>query len=253
MAISWMKKGVESAKAVEKADQEAALKQQQNSKMWRFWLNKGEEARVTFIDGNLTKEGVLDIMTFREHQIFMNGSWNNHFVCTQDVEPCPICEGSPGTQGDTPSLVGVLTIIDHRTVKSNDGTKTYKDQQRLFVAKRDTIKLLQNIAVKRGGLAGATFDIMRQGDRSASVGSNFDFIEKNDIEALRAQYTKEILEKDGKTKKTVTAFLAANYEEEIIYRSAVDLRGLGFGNQNILGGESAPMDSGPSKNYDDQL
>ena len=251
MAVSWMKKGAEAQKEIEKADQEQALKQQQNRKMWRFWLEKGEEAPVTFVDGNLTPEGILDIITYREHQIFMAGSWNNFFVCTEGVEPCPICEG-----GDSPSLVGVLTVIDHRQTKSKDGTKTYTNQRRLFVAKKDTVKMLQNIAAKRGGLAGARFDIMRQGDRSAAVGSNFDFIEKSPIEELRKKYTQEIIAED-KSKKTVTLFEPADYEKEINFVPAAQLRELGFGTKmKTLGSEKAPTDdqgSTASTDYDKEL
>jgi len=169
----------------------------------------------------------------------MNGSWDNHFVCTQDIEPCPICEG-----GDQPSLVGVLTIIDHRIAKSKDGTKTYQDQQRLFVAKKDTIKVLQNLAGKRGGLAGCVFDIMRTGDKSPSVGNQFDFQEKvADLKSLEVKYTRETVDEKG-VKKVVTKFKPANYETEIVFKPAKELRELGFGHAKVIGGETGPTESG---------
>ena len=246
MAVTFLKKGIESAKAVEQADTEQALRKQQNNTTWRFYLNKGEERSITFVDGDLTPEGLLDIVTFREHTVFMNGNWNNHFVCTQDVEPCPLCEGK-----DIPSLVGLLTVLDHTPSKSKDGVKTFVDQKRLFVAKKDTIKLLQGYAVKRKGLAGATFDVARVGEKSAAVGTSFDFTSKSPLPELRAKFTQEEIQEDGKTKKVVTKFTPVNYEEEIIYRTAKELNALGFGTFSI-GGESAPMDTG-SVDYSKEL
>lgn len=222
--VQWLKKGVEAAKALQKEEAEKQAKAEQSKRMYRFFLAEDEECQITFVDGNLTPEGVLDIMTYREHRIFMNGSWNNFFVCTQDVEPCPICE-----TGDDPSIVGVLTVIDHRTIKSKkDQTKVYKDQPRLFAAKRDTIKLLQKIAVKRGGLAGCKFDVTRTGQKSAAVGTQFDFVDKTPIADLKKKYMGK--DKDG---KPVTLFVPANYEHEIVFRSAKELRELGFGGQSI--------------------
>ena len=228
--VSWLKKGVEAAKALQKEEAEKQAKAEQSKKMFRFFLAEDEEAQITFVDGDLTPEGVLDIMTYREHRIFMNGTWNNFFVCTQDVEPCPICE-----TGDDPSIVGVLTVIDHRTIQSKkDKNKTYKDTPRLFAAKRDTIKLLQKIAVKRGGLAGCKFDVTRTGSKSAAVGTSFDFVDKTPVAELKKKY----VGKDANG-KPITLFVPANYETEIIFRSADELRALGFGG-NSLGAEDKP-------------
>ena len=88
----------------------------------------------------------------------------------------------------------------------------------MFVCKRETFKRLQKIATKRGGLAGWTFDVSRIGDKSPSVGSDFDFVEKRDAAALMKAYG---LEKDEVTPH--------DYEEVLIYRDAGELKQLGFG------------------------
>lgn len=238
MGIQWAKRGKEAAAAIEKDEAERQQKYEANRRMFRFFMGEDEDAQITFVDGDLTEDKVLDMMTYREHRIFMNGSWNNFFVCTQDVEPCPICE-----TGDNPSIVGVLTVIDHRTYKAKQSGKVFKDTRKLFVAKRDTLKLLQKIATKRGGLAGARFDVSRTGEKSAAVGTSFDFVDKTPIAELRKKYTEKTAEG-----KTVTYFLPADYEAELAYKSAAELRTLGFGSTPL-----GTADTKSQKDYSDEL
>ena len=109
MAVKWAMRGAAGAEAIAQDDKEAEKRREQNSLMWRFYVKNGEEARVTFIDGNLNEDGLLDILYYRQHNVTMNGKQYNMFVCTADVEPCPIC-----ATGNKTDLVGVMTVIDHR-------------------------------------------------------------------------------------------------------------------------------------------
>jgi len=224
---SWAKRGAAAKQEMEKYEEDATKHWEAKNRMWRFWIPKGESAQVTFTDGDLLPDGTLDILTFREHTVKVNGEWEN-FVCIAEQEPCPICEG-----GDFPSLVGVLTIIDHRTYKGKKAV--YKDNQRLYVAKKGTIKLLQQNATKRNGLAGATFEISRLGENDPTVGGSFDFEKKRSIEECQKAYTR----KDKKTNKTETVFRPADYEKEIVYLPGKELRAMGFGSGNPIGGEGA--------------
>jgi|PlaIllAssembly_1097288.scaffolds.fasta_scaffold00045_4 hypothetical protein len=224
---SWAKRGKAATAAMEQYEKDADKHFAEKNRMWRFWIPKGESARVTFVDGNLLPDGTLDILTFREHSVQVNGDWEQ-FVCIAESEPCPLCEG-----GDFPSLVGVLTIIDHRTYKGKKGV--YKDTPKLYVAKKNTIKLLQQMATKRDGLAGATFEISRLNDSDPNVGGSFDFEEKGNITALQKQYTRK-----GKDGKTTTVFVPADYEKEIVFLSGKELRAKGFGSGKPIGSESAP-------------
>lgn len=222
--MSWFKKGADAAAAFQKDEQEAQQKFEAGKRAWRFWVKEGEEARITFVDGALTKEGFLDVISYKEHRLLRNGSWNNFYVCTQEAEgSCPICE-----EGDAPARVAVLTVIDHRKIvgkkKKEDGSPViYQNVPKLFVAKTDTIKLLTTMAQKRGGLSGCTFDVLRMGNRAPSVGSQFDFIDKQPATVLRGQFTTMV---DG---KKATLFKPLNYEEEIKYYTVAELRKLGFG------------------------
>ena len=230
---SWYQRGKASQEAMAKDAQRAAARQQEMGKLWRFWLKEDEEARITFVDGVLDAEGLLDVITFREHNEKINGKWGNFFVCTADIEPCPICAES--REG---KLVGALTIIDHREFTGKK--KTYKDRPKLYIAPRNVLKQLQSYAGKRGGLAGTTWDVMRTGDNSPGCGNSFDFIEKNDVQKLQQMY----LDKDPKTGKPFTVFVPAKYDEEIVYRTAAELRELGFGKGQVIGGESAVAEGG---------
>ena len=202
MAVDWMKTGSDSV-AVAKEQQAAATREDQRGKAWRFFMGKGESGvRITFVDGDLieTEAGLtLAPPRFYEHSLMVNGKVQN-YVCPQETVKgqgykCPICAA-----GDRPSLVAVFTIIDHRTYqgKPKDGQpgKIYSNQRRLFVAKSLTMEQLVKIAVKRGGLARATFDVERLGDNSAGVGSMFDFVEKNELDQLQAAFTEDVVVAD---------------------------------------------------------
>jgi hypothetical protein len=154
---------------------------------------------------------------YYEHNLYLNGHWRNFYVCTgSEDEPCPICE-----EGKTPSMVAAFTVIDHTPYTDREG-KEHKDQKMLLVAKRTTQQVLEAVAVKRGGLAGVTFDIMRvDEDQSPAVGSMFDFIEKHDIEKVIKKYGAPY-----------------DYEKDLAYKTPEQLRAEGFGKPNKIGSES---------------
>jgi hypothetical protein len=231
VAKPWYVRGDATADAVAKEDHRIEEEQAQRGKLFRFWLEKGDEASVTFVDGHLTEKGVLDSFMFREHSLFMNGRWGNNFVCVSEQEPCPICEG-----GDTPSLVGCLTVIDHRDYVSKKGN-TYSNTRKLFVAKRNSWKLLQKEATKHGGLAGCRFDVSRIGDQAPRVGDVFSFTDKSDPKVLAKQYVQEFVDPKTKVKTAKSNFVPADYGEEIHYLTGAELRKLGFGKGIPIGGE----------------
>jgi len=228
MAVNFLKKGSEAKKAL--AQEEAKAEEKKKGTFYRFYLPAGKESQVTFLDGNLDEDGMLDIPMFYEHNLFQNGNWRNWYVCTADKEPCPICEG-----GDNPYLAGAMTVIDHSEYESKG--KTYKNQVRLFIAKRNTIRQLQKIATKRGGLAGCTFDVARVGDKAPAVGDMYEFVEKSPILAIKKKFKVE-----G----------PINYAEVLHYRTADELRELGLGLGKPVGYKSEQSDK-EMPNYEDKL
>lgn len=228
MGVSWLKKGVASASLAKQQEVEIEKRKAEKGKFWRFWLKDKEEARVTFVDGALSSEGFLLPPRYYEHNLNLNGNYNNFFVCPEKTTPgekCPLCD-----DGDRPYLAALFTIIDHRVFKGKE--KDYNDTPKLLLAKPGTFEILNKIAIKRGGLAGCTFDISRLGgDKSASVGDMFDFVEKTDLDVLKAQYTTKV--KDEKTGiiTEICKFKPADYDTEIVYRTYDELVALGLSKQ----------------------
>jgi hypothetical protein len=224
--LKFLKRGAEAQALMQQEEKKAEMRAaaRDRDQIRRYWIPAGGNGCVTFLDGNL-KDGVLDIPYYYEHQELLNGHRRNWFVCTQDEEPCPLCEGGSNAQ-----YVGLLTVIDHSEFTGKDN-KVYKDQVRLFAAKKDTIKLLQTYAVKRGGLRGCKFDVVRVGDKSANVGSGFDFTEKYSDAQLKQMYKE--------------ASNPINYEQylTLLYQPAEELRKLGFGSMSKpIGSETAPAE-----------
>lgn len=226
--MSFLRRGEKAKATFQQEDAKADLKSKNQN--IRFYIPNGGETKITFLDGEI-KDGMLDIPFFYQHSVHMNGSYNNHFVCTQDEEPCPICEG-----GNEPSYVGALSVIDHSEWTSKKDGSIHKNEIKMFVAKRNTIKTLLKMAIKRGGLTGCTFDVSRTGDKEAAVGNVFDFSEKTPLKELAQVY-------GGKGKPPVTPL---KYDELISYMPASELRKLNFGSTQgaPVGSEGHPDFSG---------
>lgn len=252
----WMKTGEQSDQTA-KADHAAYEKRKsEQGKAFRFWIDEGEEARITFVDGTLSEKGYLLPPRFYEHNMMMNGKWGNLYVCPQMTNPdagdkCPLCES-----GDNPSLVALFTIIDHREFKSKkDQGKVYKDTPKLLVAKSQSFEQLNKLAQKLGGLAGTTWDVSRAGDKSPNIGNNFFPVsQEKDFAKLQQMYVREFVDPATNAKKKVTVFVPLNYENEIVYRSGDDLRKMGLGKPStgVSSGFAQPSGTGGT-NYDAQL
>ena len=217
MAVSFLKKGKEARKEAALVD--ADRKRRQEDQTRRFWVKRGGERRITFLDGSLDADGELSMVTYYEHNLYMNGNWRNFFVCTgNEEEPCPICE-----EGKLPSMVAAFTIVDHTEYTDRNG-ETHKNQKMLLIAKRQTQQILETIAVKRGGLAGLTFDVMRvDEDQSPAVGTMFDFVKKHELAKVLKAYGEPY-----------------EYEKVLGYKPPEELRAMGFGKAggSKVGGES---------------
>lgn len=246
MAITWLKAGVESSKQVQVAEQEIQQAKEMKGRMFRYSLKEGEKADFTFVDGDLidvpgANNKVLNIRTFWEHTVIV-GKKPHNYICTQGVEDgqCPLC-----ANGNFRMLSGVLTVIDHRQFESKATPgKVYSNTKKLFVVRKDGIKLMQMFAEMYGGLAGARFTALRSGQKSPSVGSNFIFINKTSIEELKTKYVENV-EVDGKIVQK-SYFFPANYEEEIVYTPRAQLIAngvtMGGGMPGLAGGSVSDVD-----------
>ena len=230
MAVTFHK-GKSSHEQVEQADAKQAAASDPNTYAYgnRFWMPEGGETSITFLDGDLDGDGMLDELTYWEHQCKQSGHWRNWYPCIQGEESCPICEA-----GEKNALVAIFTIIDHSEYTSKKGV-TYKDQKKLFVCKKGVLKRLRMLAGKRDGLRGVTFDVARIGDKSENVGDTFDFVKKwDDMDKFAEKY--ELVGDD----LNADPF---DYPAIVPDHTRADLAKLGFGTVgSTVGAEAAPTE-----------
>jgi hypothetical protein len=93
--------------------------------------------------------------------------------------------------------------------------------------------------------------VARIGDKSASVGNEFEFKEKKPVEELKKQFMIELIDPKTNTKSKVTNFTPADYEKEITYRTGAELAKL-----VASGGTTSPPEAatqGAQVDYSKQL
>ena len=238
MAFKGLKRGKAAHQAVAKEDARIEAARAAGSGPRRYWLPRDAEGLISFLDGELDQDtGMLDALCYHEHQARINGRWTNWFACIEDDEPCPLCQDMDGgSKTVNRSLVSPFTVIDHNKWTDKEGNDR-QHEKRWFVCKRDTFKRLAKVAARRGGLAGVTFEVSRIGDKSPSVGSDFDYVEKNSLKKLAKKY--------GLKKKDIAPI---DHEAQINYLSADELRKLGFGQGSApVGSEDTEAVKGKSK------
>jgi len=212
--LNFMKRGDQAVRAYEQAEATTEARREESGKAWRFMITKkqlDQEFKLTFLDGDLGEQGLLNIPMYYEHTVAHGGYWRN-YVCTDGVvtdEPCPICIG-----GDQPAFVGVMSVLDH-TPRVDKLGKSYPRTRRLYVVKRTTIKQLTKIAKAYGGLSGCTFMVSRSTENVPNAGDTFVFIEKASVLELQKAY--------GEDASPLI------YEQEITFRYPAELRALGIG------------------------
>lgn len=253
MAVSWLKKGSDSAALQKQDEQDAKQREAQHGKLFRFFLKHKEEAKLTFVDGELSPEGFLIPPRFYEHMIEQHGKWNN-YICPEKTNPesgeiCPICKG-----GDRPSLISLFTVIDHRGFTRKDGS-VVPFSVKLLAVKTGVMELLAKQAIKRGGLAGCTFEVSRMGPQAAAVGDVWDFVEKGDLTDLVNQFM--VKRKDEKGVESMqTLFSPADYEKELVYYTAQELMQMGLGgapHSYVSPGGNKPTPGASNQAYKDAL
>ena len=209
---SFMQRGKAAQEELERAGKRAKARAEKAGSTWRFYIPKeGGERRLTFLDGDLDEEGVLDIPMFYEHGYLNHGSDKIDVRCTRQNEPCPLCDS------DDPDYVGVLTIIEWTEWEDKDKVK-HVYRKRLYVAKYMTLQKLQQKATKYGGLTGVTFDVIRTGKRDARVGSDFDYVGRHTLEQIAGE-----LEKPEHAQPC-----DYDKEPELLYRTADELVDMGL-------------------------
>lgn len=257
--MSWLATGAASQHLAEQEEREFQERKKGYVLPFRFFMDRGEEAEITFIDGDLDQDGHLTPPRFFEHTINVGGKIQN-YICPQKTNPevpgeCPIC-----ASGDRPALVAVFTIIDHRERPSQDGQTVYRDRVKLLVAKPTAFDALALQARKNGGLGCARYKVSRIGDKASAIGDTFEFLGKEDRQKLRNRYfrvakaTEEEIAQGKKPEYRVTNFVPVDYEQDFPYYTCEQLANMGIGravagtNQGMQGNGSKSFNNGPTYN-----
>jgi hypothetical protein len=230
---SWMATGSKAKKLEQVEEAKVEQAKEAAGKMRRFWMTSQgtpgyQSQRVIFLDGALDPENqLLDIPRFFEHTAHWEGRYQD-FLCISQAEPCPFCEA-----GDKAAFVGIMTVLclTPYTVKNGPNAgKVISNYRQLYVPKRQTIKQLHTIAVKRGGLVGCEFEIDRSTDKSPKVGDMFEFVEKHTKADLIAKYG-------------AANVVPADYATELVYRDAAALAKMGITSSSSTVGSEKPINT----------
>ena len=198
---------------------------QAKSEIRRFWMPAGVTKRVMFLDS--------EPFCFYEHGLWAITKNADKAVCLKKngiEDRCPLCEAELW-----PSYTGYFSVIDMGDVKEVDGEVvlegwtsnkgiTYQFGRKLLGAKRGsqdkpgTLRMLQRKAMKVGGdLTGCVFDVYRTGAKSASVGDEWEFVQKVEPDDIKGY----LLELGAKAEYLETDVV--NYAEAFIPSTIEDL------------------------------
>lgn len=249
--FGFMKTGQSANQLLEKKKAEAEARKESAGNAFRFYLKKGTETTITFLDGELDENGFFKNPGYLEHNLMLNGKWTQ-LPCVSENEECPLCvlAEDKDKKISRHQMVFLFTVIDHGEYPSSDGTKVYKDQVRLFVAKSKTLALLTKYAGKdesNPGIQGMTFDVERTDDKnSPAVGDAWMFQQRNDVEDIIDTYN---------TEQNPVSVL--DYEDQITYKTASELSDMGFKIPTAFGATipDASIEAPKAKaaNYEDDL
>lgn len=212
MAENWFKTGEAGFRAKDQIDAAMAVRKERG--VPRFMLKANEEATIVFVD-----ETPFFVW---EHNLKVGGKWGNYVTCTKEVSACDTCNS-----GDKSTYTGYLTIIDMRTFIKRDGTQVSK-RKILYPAKGSTIKRLEDLKKKHGGLRGLAFKVKRYTKDDPNCGTDFEYIKTVNLTG------------DYSTKIDYEKILAPATPEEL---KALGVSSSVHGKQNDLTGLEAPPPS----------
>ena len=156
-------------------DEEAAAAAPKDFGPRRYYLPKGAEGKIAFVDD--------EPFRFYAHSVYDpkarggKGGWVSLTCAGED--DCPLCH-----VGERRIYCAAWTVVDRSEWVDKKGIE-HKDELRLFVAKSDTISLLSRKSRKlresgkADGLAGVCFTVYREDKKtSPNVGSEFEPVSK---------------------------------------------------------------------------
>lgn len=214
-----------------KADEELALQKQQaearkaqGHQPFRFKVGVGETTQFIILDE------APDVYRYEHALQDPKTKWWNIFTgCVKEFDNCPVCEA---TRDSYYALY--LTVIDLTEFTTRDGD-TVEFSRKLLVVKPGQQKKFNRLytrAIKDGGsLRGALIEVSRDGEKDASIGSDFELVEYVEEEELQT-YVRKWKDRDGK-KQVEKCYEVLDYEKLFGDVTTESLR-------KIVGGTPAP-------------
>lgn len=173
-----------------------------------FWVPSGKTKRIVFLDDT----GFM----FWEHGLYgLTKQVSDREIClvkNKIADSCPLCDAGDHPSGKElrlyPSFVGIFTVIDCGDVLRNPTTKkvslegfkskkgkVYQFDKKVLRAKKGSnekpgmLPFIRRKKEQRGGsLLGTVWDTFRAGDKTDSIGNEWEYVTKIDVstpEALR--------------------------------------------------------------------
>lgn len=188
---------------------------------FRFRVGAGETKQVVILD---------DEPSFYqfEHNLKdpQTGFWSIFTGCVKEFESCPVCE-STGKESYYAMYLTVLDLTPFETKKN----ETVEFSRKLLVVKPAQHKKINRFFAREGTLRGAIFDMIRDGEKDASIGNDMEFVDWMPEDEL-AGYVRTYKDQDG---KKVTDDCSVPYDYLALFEEpdADKLRA-------IVGGEPSP-------------
>lgn len=214
-----------------KADEELAMQKKQaearkaqGHQPFRFKVGVGETTQFIILDE------APDVYRYEHALQDPKTKWWNIFTgCVKEFDNCPVCEA---TRDSYYALY--LTVIDLTEFTTRDGD-TVEFSRKLLVVKPGQQKKFNRLytrAIKDGGsLRGALIEVSRDGEKDASIGSDFELVEYVEEEELQT-YVRKWKDRDGK-KQVEKCYEVLDYEKLFGDVTTESLR-------KIVGGNPAP-------------
>jgi len=155
----------------------------------RFWIPKDETKEISFIDDKCFR--------IFEHNFWIDNS-PGYATCVAKRDSrgnpkkgtCPLCDAQ-----NKAYHVGFFTIVDHTGYVKKKDNEEVKNYVALLPAKYYTLELLRSKFKKLKGIVGKRFSVTRTAaDQAPTVGDDWDYMDKADVEEYEAVDYKEILQ-----------------------------------------------------------
>jgi hypothetical protein len=254
MSTGWIKQGTSALEVLTKAEQEQQLIKKRGYMPLRFKVPHGQETEIIILDAAfVSEEPRVGGALIREHNLQINGSYNNYESCCADFAPCPLCDKA-GTEGIGPAYhVVLMTVLALRPwVNKKTGEEHAYSRMLLPIklSQKERFLDLQKAALRECGTMRGMYLVMRRGagDQSVAIGEPvmlesgklFDMIPE--AELIKEYGHPPIKNRDGKIIKPANGDLEPFDYAELFPRPNPDDLAHRFGGKPLAGSRKSALE-----------